>query len=73
MTIRKETKCIRSGEYLAEVIIELREYEGKEWSPALSLDDARKLERVRKALDRGDIGEAAKDAVIYRVERVAVG
>lgn len=58
---------------MAEVKIELREYEGKEWSPTLSLEDARKLERVRKALDRGDLGEAAKDAVIYRVERVAVG
>jgi len=68
MTTRKIIKRFRHGEHLAEVEIELREYEGKEWSPILSLDDVRKLERVRKALERGDLKAAGKEATLYRLE-----
>jgi hypothetical protein len=56
---RKTTELIREGKYAAEVSIELF-YTEESWSPTMSLDDARKLETVRRALQRGDIAEASK-------------
>lgn len=70
MTIHKTTKRIRHDDYLAEVDVELREYPGKEWSPTLSLEDVRKLERVRKALERGDLKAACTEARVYRIEPI---
>ena len=56
---RKTTKLIHESKYAAEVAIELH-YSDDSWSPTMSLDDARKLEAVQLALQRGDIAEAAK-------------
>ena len=68
--IEQTIKRLRSGEYLAEVTVELRFHDGKEYSPTLSLNDALKVERVRKALDRGDIPAAASEARLYRLTPV---
>ena len=70
MMIRKSTKLIHEGKYAAEVVIELL-YGDESWSPTMSLDDARKLDRVRLALRRGDIAEAAKYGRVFELTPVA--
>jgi len=62
-------ELIREGDYLAEVDVELRDDAG-EWSPAYSLEDARKLEAVRLALGRGDIAAASRLARVFVVRPV---
>jgi hypothetical protein len=66
---RRSTELIHEGKYAAEVAIELS-YSDHSWSPTMSLDDARKLERVRLALRRGDIAEAAKDGQVFELTPV---
>jgi hypothetical protein len=68
--IRKSTKLIHEGKYAAEVPIELL-YSEDSWSPTMSLDDARKLETVRLALQRGDVAEAAKYGRVFELTPVA--
>jgi len=53
MTTRKKLEFVREGKYAAEVPIELIEEEGG-WSPYLSIEDATKLDAVRKTLRTGD-------------------
>ena len=66
MTRRTATELLREGRYVAEVTVEL-EYDEESWSPTMSLDDAKKLERVTCALRSGDIAEAAKDAHVFEL------
>jgi hypothetical protein len=66
MTARKHTKIIREGDLLAEVEVELLESTDP-WAPYLSLDDAHKLDSVRIALKRGDVGAAARLARVFRL------
>jgi hypothetical protein len=68
--IRQTTKLIHEGKYAAEVPIELL-YSEDSWSPTMSLEDARKLETVRLALQRGDIAEAAKHGRVFELTPVA--
>jgi hypothetical protein len=68
--IRKSTKLIHEGKYVAEVVVELL-YDDESWSPTMSLDDARKLEAVQLALRRGDIAEAAKHSRVFELTPVA--
>ncbi len=68
--IRQSTKLIHEGKYAAEVSIAL-EYSDETWSPTMSLDDARRLEAVRLALQSGDIGEAAKYGKVFELKAVA--
>lgn len=63
---RMSSELIREGRYAAEVAVEL-EYNDESWSPTMSLDDAKKLERVTFALRRGDVDGAAKDAKIFEL------
>ena len=67
---RKTTKLIHEGKYAAEVVIELA-YSDDSWSPTMSLEDARKLDTVRLALQRGDIAEAAKHGRVFELTPVA--
>jgi hypothetical protein len=67
---RQMTKLIHEGKYAAEVPIE-HLYSEDSWSPTMSLEDARKLETVRLALQRGDIAEAAKHGRVFELTRVA--
>jgi hypothetical protein len=66
---RKATELIHEGKYAAEVVIELN-YSDESWSPTMSIGDARKLESVRLALQRGDIAEAAKHGRVFELSHV---
>ena len=66
MTSTPTIKRFREGEYLAEVEVSLHEREG--WTgPTLSLQDVRKLERVRKALAAGDLDTVRAEARLFHV------
>jgi hypothetical protein len=67
---RKSTELIHEGKYAAEVVIDLS-YTDDSWSPTMSLEDARKLETVRLALQHGDIAEAAKHGRVFELTSVA--
>jgi hypothetical protein len=70
MSTRKRVKYVHEGTYVAAVDVQLIEDETA-WSPYLSLADAEKLEDVRAALVRGDIGTASKWARIFTLQPVA--
>ena len=71
--MRLTTKLVREGELVAEVSIRLLDDAGA-WSPALSIDDAVKLDDVRKALRSGDIRRASNLAAnVYRLTPLALG
>jgi hypothetical protein len=63
---RKTVEFVQAGKFAAEVPIELIEDEG-DWSPRMSLDDAKKLESVRLALQRGDINAAARYSRVFEL------
>ena len=70
MTTRKHTKLVHEGEYAAEVEVQLLVTDD-EWSPYLDLDDAYRLDEVREALRRGDVGAAARLARVYQLVPIA--
>ena len=70
MSIRKKTKYVHEGNYVAEVDVELIE-DDTGWSPYLAVEDACRLDAVRNALHRGDIAAASKLARVFRLEPVA--
>ena len=61
---------IHVGSYVAEVEIDLI-YTDDEWSPYISVEDARRLDEVRQALASGDLERATKLAKVYRLVPVA--
>jgi hypothetical protein len=67
---RSRVELIREGKYLAEVPVELIEDETG-WSPYLSLEDARKLDVVRRALREGDVAAAAKHGRVFQLRPVS--
>lgn len=69
MKIRRQTRLVHEGEYVAEVEIELIETDDK-WSPYLSKNDALKLDDVRLALQRNDLRQASQLANVYRLTPV---
>ncbi len=69
MTTRRMRELIHEGEYLAEVDVDLI-IRDDGWSPTLSSDDARKLDEVRRALQRGDMKRALTVARVYRLTPV---
>lgn len=70
MKKRSKNKYIHEGQYVAEVEVELIEDETG-WSPYLSLEDAHKLDNVRNALRRGDLGSAKTYGAIYELRPVS--
>lgn len=64
MKKRKHLKIIHEGNYIAKVNIELID-SSDGWSPYLSLEDAEKLDDVRKALRSGDLFTASKLSRVY--------
>jgi hypothetical protein len=66
---RKSTELIHEGKYAAEVPVELN-YSDESWSPTMSLEDAKKLEAVRLALQRGHFAEAAKYGRVFELTPV---
>ena len=69
MTKHPHTKLIHVGQYAAEVDVQLIDSE-EGWSPYLSLEDAEKLDAVRKALVREDIKRAAELARVFELTPV---
>lgn len=68
--IKKKTKYIHAGRYVAEVEVDLIESED-EWSPYLSVEDATKLDDVREALQREDLESASRYGSIYKLEPIS--
>ena len=66
----RSIKRLRSGDLLAEVEVELRYEDGKDYGPTVPLSDALRIERVFKALERGDAVAAARDARVYHLTPV---
>jgi hypothetical protein len=69
MTKRFYTKLIHEGQYAAEVDVELVDTD-EGWSPYLSIEDAEKLDEVRKALLREDIKRAVELARVFELTPV---
>lgn len=69
MVTRRVTRLVREGRYVADVEIDLLD-NGHEWAPYLSTQDVRKLDEVRLALRRGDLGAAARLARIYELRPI---
>jgi len=63
---KTRVKIIHEGDYFSEVPIEIEESAGP-WAPYVSVEEARKLDSVRRALRRKDIAEAGKFGKVYRV------
>lgn len=71
MSGRKRVKFVHEGHYAAEVEVELLE-DDTGWSPYLKAEDALKLDAVRDALRREDVGAAAALARVFELRPVAV-
>ncbi len=71
MTTRSHNKFIHEGRYAAEVDVELIDTD-EGWSPYLCLEDAEKLDEVRKALRRGDLKRANRLARLFELTPVRV-
>lgn len=69
MNTRKHKKLIHEGKYAAEVEIEIIDSE-EGWAPYISLDDALKLDRVREALQSGDVATAGKYGKVYELSPI---
>jgi hypothetical protein len=67
---KQDVEIVREGKYIAEVDVTLIET-GTEWSPYLSLEDAEKLDDVRRALKSGDLKAASKLARVFELKPVA--
>jgi hypothetical protein len=63
---RQTAKFVHEGRFAAEVPITLIE-DDTGWSPYLSLEDARKLDAVRRALKAGDIASAARHGRVFEL------
>lgn len=63
-------RLVQAGNYVAEVsVVSIPDDDA--WGPYYSLDDVRKLERVRKALQAGDLKAASSEAMVYELKPVA--
>jgi len=69
MKVKKKTKYIHAGRYVAEVEVDLIQSED-EWAPYLSVEDATKLDDVREALQKEDLESASRYGRIYRLEPI---
>lgn len=66
MNQRRHTKLVHEGRYAAEVEVELIDTDTG-WSPSVSLQDAKKLDQVRKALQVGDVKRASQLARVFQL------
>ncbi len=71
MKKRKYRKMVYYGKYVVEVDVELIDDSG-DWSPYLSVEDAGKLDYVRKALQKGDLGAAKNFGPVYELTPVHI-
>lgn len=68
--MRRRTKYIHEGRYVAEVDVELNEADN-EWAPYLSVEDAERLDEVRDLLRSGDLRSAAQCARVFELKPIA--
>ena len=68
--VKKKTKYIHSGRYVAEVEVDLIESDD-EWAPYLSVEDATRLDDVREALQKEDMESASRYGQIYKLEPIS--
>jgi hypothetical protein len=66
MKTRRHKKLIHEGRFAAEIEVELIDSEDG-WSPYLSLQDAEKLDEVRRALRAADLHRASQLARIFEL------
>ena len=66
----KVKRLVHAGGYVAEVTVESIP-DDDAWGPYLSLEDAKKLQRVEKALKAGDLKAASKEARVFELKPVA--
>ncbi|GEM_PF-1433772 len=66
MNTKHHVKLVQEGNYLAEVDVLLQEDETG-WSPYLSSGDALRLDRVRRALQDGEVKKAATMARVFKL------
>jgi hypothetical protein len=68
MMKRNRLELVRVDNHAVEVPVEVIIDEGEGgWSPYFSLEEAKKLETVRLALQRGDLAEAAKYGRLFEL------
>jgi hypothetical protein len=72
MITKKKIKIIHECGFAAEVEVDLI-HDETGWSPYLSVEDARKLDRVRLALKGGRIAEAASLAKVFELQPISNG
>jgi hypothetical protein len=63
-------KLVHEGDYVAEVEVALVESE-EGWSPYLTLDEVEKLDQMREALRRGDLGAASRIGRVFHLMPVS--
>jgi hypothetical protein len=67
MITLKKVKLIHVGRYAAEVAVELID-DDTGWAPYLTVEDARKLDRVRELLHYERIDEALKYGPVFELQ-----
>lgn len=68
--MRKRTKYIHEGKYVAEVDVELIEADD-DWAPYLSVEDAERLDEVRDLLRAGNLEGATQRARVFELKPIA--
>ena len=70
MHTRKQKKFLIEGNYVAEIEVNVIDSD-KGWAPYISLEDALKMDKIRKALKKGDLKSIKNLAKIYKLSPVA--
>jgi len=70
MKTESSIRLVEEGNFVAKVPVTLL-HDDSGWSPYLSHDDMLKLDDVREALRRGDVGEAARYGQVFELKQVA--
>lgn len=70
MNKHHRTKLVHEGTYVAEVEVELIESDDA-WAPYLSVEDAYRLDEVRRALRSGDVKAASRIARVFTLTPVS--
>jgi hypothetical protein len=70
---QQRLELVRVGNYAVEVPVEMIVDDDEQggWSPYFSLDDAKKLEAVRLALQEGDLATAAKFGRVFELHPIS--